>query len=761
MKKLILLLLGMILIFGFAGCNSSASEIELDMDEYISSPTNLVISGTQLSWDAVTNAAGYIVYANNEEVDKVKTNSYDFSSLVGDRLIFQVRTRAPRGMQDSALSASLAHVANKTQEIADINLSIQTHGYSEMLPTGFTQELVNKGMLGSEVETMLTSFDTYNASMEDAEGLMDAYALIDAFMSDINNVEALVSAFVKTVLVEALQAEIDDLEMEIILFEPVYTQVRVEEIQTQIDMLQELLDQIQNDPQAIVLTITTTIEYFMSVEAMITSDLVSNIEALASESPNTINVEELLLVKDEIVHILRDTMPTQEDMLLMYQMYNVLVSVSGATVSGDFSIENYDGKMAAQSLMTLEAFINFINGLDNAYFTAMIDELGSVKSEEMIAAELIILNIKYFDSFKEDNDDLLDEIGDIFTEEEQELVFNQSVGMVDMIEGLDEGSAAVVVDMLSNVHFQTILSLQTVLEDSFDAFLDAFVEMDGEIVRLLVVSQNFYDDYMGDTYSNYALDEEYSNYTEYQHEQTLVSYQIAKQAMYLLDAVLGTMNTEDYQTVFEFIFSLIPDEEMINDNSSGDFGMSMASYAIFLYSTIFESVVEESADEQLELLQNLVEYIVDNDVFTDLYQSEVLLYQYAVGEYGLDYKNSYDRYDEYIEDSYIENWQLIFVANLYDGFMTNGNRGLVDDIIDAVALALVAPDVQTEMGMTSAEVNTMKTNVGLLLDYISNQFDDLKDLNAANLSSSDIEDLDAFYIEIQAKIMQITADPSN
>ncbi len=761
MKKLILLLLGMILIFGFAGCNSSASEIELDMDEYISSPTNLVISGTQLSWDAVTNAAGYIVYANNEEVDKVKTNSYDFSSLVGDRLIFQVRTRAPRGMQDSALSASLAHVANKTQEIADINLSIQTHGYSEMLPTGFTQELVNKGMLGSEVETMLTSFDTFNASMEDAEGLMDAYALIDAFMSDINNVEALVSAFVKTVLVEALQAEIDDLEMEIILFEPVYTQVRVEEIQTQIDMLQELLDQIQNDPQAIVLTITTTIEYFMSVEAMITSDLVSNIEALASESPNTINVEELLLVKDEIVHILRDTMPTQEDMLLMYQMYNVLVSVSGATVSGDFSIENYDGKMAAQSLMTLEAFINFINGLDNAYFTAMIDELGSVKSEEMIAAELIILNIKYFDSFKEDNDDLLDEIGDIFTEEEQELVFNQSVGMVDMIEGLDEGSAAVVVDMLSNVHFQTILSLQTVLEDSFDAFLDAFVEMDGEIVRLLVVSQNFYDDYMGDTYSNYALDEEYSNYTEYQHEQTLVSYQIAKQAMYLLDAVLGTMNTEDYQTVFEFIFSLIPDEEMINDNSSGDFGMSMASYAIFLYSTIFESVVEESADEQLELLQNLVEYIVDNDVFTDLYQSEVLLYQYAVGEYGLDYKNSYDRYDEYIEDSYIENWQLIFVANLYDGFMTNGNRGLVDDIIDAVALALVAPDVQTEMGMTSAEVNTMKTNVGLLLDYISNQFDDLKDLNAANLSSSDIEDLDAFYIEIQAKIMQITADPSN
>jgi len=230
------------LVFGFAGCNSSASELELDMDEFIGSPTNLVITGTQLSWDAVPEASGYIVYANSLEVDKVSTNAYDFSSLDGDKLIFQVRTRAPRGMQDSALSASIAFVSNKTEEIANINFSLESHGYSDILGEGFAQELVNKGMIGSEVESMLVSMDNLLLSFGTAETYPDYYALIDGFMSSFDNIEALVSAFVKTVLVEMLQEQIDELEDQIEYGSGEYF---IQQSQIELDAMQSLLDEIQ------------------------------------------------------------------------------------------------------------------------------------------------------------------------------------------------------------------------------------------------------------------------------------------------------------------------------------------------------------------------------------------------------------------------------------------------------------------------------------------------------------------------------------
>ncbi len=745
MKKFILLLFTMILIFGFVGCNSSASEIDLDMDEFISNPTNLVISGTTLSWDAVEDAAGYIVYANSEEVDKVKTTSYDFGDLEGAKLIFQVRTRAPRGMQDSALSPSLAYVANKTQEIATINAALLSHGYDEVLGADFATELVNKGMIGSEVEAMLTSMDTMMDDMDSVESLSDFYDVMDAFMADVDNVEAVVSAFVNTVLVDALESEIADLEDEMDYGDDYF--YSTDDLQVQLDMLQGLLDQIQDDPDAIVMTITTVIEYFMSVEEMITADLIANIEALAeTEDAGSINVAELLVVKDEIVHILRETMPSQEDMLLMYNMYNVLVSMSGTTtINYDGIVEDYNSKMAAQSLMTLEAFINFLDGLDNAYFTTMISELNSNQSEAMMAAEVMILNVKYFDSYKADNDDLFDEMNEMFTDEEKEAMFDEAVTAFAAMSDTDS-STEMVSEMLSSVNFETLLELQIVLEEAFDAFLNAFVASDGEIIRQVAIAENYSYYYYDEEYQNYATDETFANYTEFRHKESLTNFEVGKEAVYLMDAVLQTVKAEDYQKALDFMFALIPSEDA---SMSDKGGMSLAYFGLM---TVFQSAVDSSSSSQFELLQNVVEYLVDEDVFDDLAQLEIDSYNYGVSEYGADFRNSRSGYED---DSYFDYAELIFAAGVYDGFMTNANRGLVDDIVDAIAIALKDDTIQEESGMTDTEVDTMKTNVGLLLDFLSTEFDDIKDFNASNLTTSNLTTLEDFQDDLMTTLQDI------
>lgn len=46
----------------------------------VAAPTNLALTGTQLSWNAVSNAASYVVYSGDKMVGTTKTNSFTLSS---------------------------------------------------------------------------------------------------------------------------------------------------------------------------------------------------------------------------------------------------------------------------------------------------------------------------------------------------------------------------------------------------------------------------------------------------------------------------------------------------------------------------------------------------------------------------------------------------------------------------------------------------------------------------------------------------------
>lgn len=752
MKKLVLLLFGFFLLFGVAACNTGGSDIDLDMDEFIASPTNLAINGKVLSWDVVENADGYIVYVGGEEEDQVNTNSFDFSGLSGTKLVFQVRTKAPRGMQDSGLSASIAYVADPAAEIALINSAIAN---SDMeLPDGFADELVAKGMIGSEFEDMMDEIDTFVAAVESAETVTEFYNAVDQLLSSIDNVEAIVSAVINTLLVERIEMTIADLEDDMIYYQEWYVDEpqgyykdylgeRIAEIEQQIDAWEQLLNQIETNPDYLVTSVTTTVEYFLSIEQMISTDLVGYIQNLSEiDDPANINVNELVLIKDEIVDILRETMPSQEDMVLMFEIYNTLIAVSGEVVEVETTVENYVGKMAAQTLLSIEAFINFLDALDADYFTAVKAELAVANPNLLNGGEILILTIKYYDTFREDNEALLDQISNIFTDEEQEQLFNDYLASIPEIE--DDEMYPIVITLLGNLNFELILYLQTQFEDAFDAALDAFVARDGEIIRQLIILQGFEEDFWEDYYANWITGDTYASYQEFDLARMLIQMSVAEEALYIVDGVMGVTDNEDYQTLIELIFDAVPADELASQT-----GLELTIINSLL--TLAETTMNSTSADQLELLKNAIEYAVDEEVFATLAQLATDMSEYEETTYGEDY---------YYDDPYLDNAILITVAGLYDGFMTSGNRGLVDDILVEFIAALSDTNVKDLTGLTDEQISNIETNIDELLDFVKTGLGEIADMDPTDLSEADLAQIESFTSELQMRVMYLTEDNS-
>lgn len=749
MKKFLLIITAVLLAFGFVGCNKSGSELDIDLDEFIETPTNLNITNKVLSWDSVENADGYIIFVNGEEEDSVKTNSYDFGSLTGDSLIFQVQTKAPRGMQDSGLSVSIAYVANATQEIASISQTLSDLSWN--VPEGFSEELVRKGMTNVELEGYMEAFDVYNASLETAESMMDHYNALNTLLSNFQNIEAIISALVITVLPLSIQEQIDELQ-EQLDNSSYYYYVDQEEIEMSIASLEALLLEIQNNPDDIVISIRATMDYLMSIEELISTDLVTYIQNLVNEvdveDPN-FNIDEIILIKEEIVDVLRETMPSQEDMILMYQLFDVVASVSESSISLEVTVDDVTGKMAVSTMYSFEAAINFLDSLDQEYFEVIFSIIEENEDYDLYVAEKVIKTIEYYDAFRDDNEALLESISNVFTDEEKEIMFDDYISSMqdnEIIEDEYGDQLDSLFTAFSNLNFELLLYLETTSKEAFDAALDVFVERDGELLKSLIILQGFTYYTYYDDYSNDATNESYENFGEFSHYQTLSTYDFLKELLYVLDGMFNTIDDEDYGTLIEVIFAVIPTDLLVPaleiDNAS----------AVSLKAA-FNTMMDETKGNQLELIQNLVGYIIDEDVIDDLYQVEEDLYSYWTTEY-----NNVDYLYIVENDTYVKYAFMIEMASYYADFMNNANRGLLDGIIDELVLFMRNSAFLENTLLTNDQIDYFATNVNDLLDYIKTTLNQIGDFDASDLSSSEVEEIEAFMDEVSDRLFRIFTD---
>jgi hypothetical protein len=725
MKKLFLLFIMMFAVFGFVACNNGGSDVEISYDEQIAFPTNLSIDGKILNWNAVADATGYDVYVDGEKVKTVKTTSYDFSSLDGSRLIFTVVTLAPRGMQDSEHSVSIAYMANKTAEIAAMKLAVST---SDMpLTDEFAEELVNKGMLASEFEAMVDALKTFSESTDTIDNPTEAYTAIDTMMDSMVNMEAVISAFVKTMLPDLLDEQIASLESDITYYQTMIDsgydywgdfQDRVDEYNTQIDMLTELKTTISASQDNVIKTILFVFDYIMSIEEMVTADLITKITTLSeTEGIEDLNVNEVVLIKEEIVNILTETMPLQSELVLVINTLNslagLLENIEGVEEVGTIV---YPEKMAGSMLLSFDAYIKYIDNFDLAFFTELKAIGTSNDSEYTMQAKIATLVITYFDNFLEENEDLLDEIDAVYTDEEKELMYNDAIAMLE--DSLSEQGFSPITD-LSFLSFDLVMALEVIFDDAFNDLLDAFVASEGEILMLIAEMQEYEDEFWSLSYMEQDWD-------EYDYNSTIYQFKIMDQAAYLMNSIVSGRTQADFEEVRGLFIAVY--KETIT------FFMEGATFTE-IQSTVaaIDAFLLNTTEEQYTLIQSIFAFVDEEDIF-------------------LDYANAYETLyaDDFAamnsEDSMY--FQVAFAIDAYNIYMTSANRANINAIIDEVVI-LLAADVFADAGL-----ETYPGLVTDLLDYIDTIDAEVAGFDYTNLTTANKARLDEIMTEIETIVMQ-------
>ncbi|MDY0011137.1 MAG: hypothetical protein RBR96_05310 [Candidatus Izemoplasmatales bacterium] len=720
MKKLFMLFIMMFAVLGFVACNNNGgSDVEVNYDEQIAFPTNLRIEGKILKWDAVAEADGYIVYVDGEKVKSVSKNEYDFSGLDGDRLVFTVVTNAPRGMQDSEHSVSIAYMANKTEETAAMKLAVSTSGLP--LSDEFAEELVNKGMLASEFEAMVDAITTMTET--EIDGPEEAYAAIDTMMESVTNVEAVISAFVKTMLPDLIDDQIASLEDDKEYYQEQidngwdyngYYQDRIDELDDQIQVMEDLKDQIAASSEDVVKTILVVMEYIMSIEEMVTADLITNIANLSeTSSPEDLNVEELVLVKDEIVNILTQTMPTQSELVLVINTLNSFVGLLETVEEVQIGELANPEKMAGTMLLSFEAYLKFIENFDLDFFTELKAIAVSDDSEAMIQAQVAILVITYFDDFLAENEELLDNIEAVYTDAEKEEMFNDYMDMVESYWAENEDAPITEVNFLS---FQKTMALKAIFEEAFEDLLDAFVASEGEILLLIAEQQDWQDTFWD---QDDPVWEEHDYFSQY------YQFKIMDQAVYLLNSVISGRSQDDFIEVRglfidaykEFINEIVPDATYTQVQS---------------LVTAIDAFLANTTEEEYELIQSLAAYMDEEDVFLDYANAFETLYS--------------DDYDAiYGDDS--NYFQIAFAFDVYSGYMTSGNRANIDVLIDEAGI-LLATSYFAQYNLS--EYPEIAKD---LLDYIDTVDNEVAGFDYTNLTTANKTRIDEILTELQEIVM--------
>jgi hypothetical protein len=703
MKKIVLVFLLVVSVFALAACTRGGTDLDLNYDEQIDAPTALKISGNMLSWNSVKDAKGYIIYINDVKVDTVDTNSYDFSSEIEDRMIFKVVTEAPRGMQDSVASVTIAYVKNKDAEISAINDYIIDNDMS--MSDEFAAELVNKGMLADEFTTMMDGMETLIDDMPYASDLDDMYQLLDEAMDDVTNIEALVSAIVKTMLPEQIDDEIYWLEQDVVYYTELlnqdwgwnadYYQSRIDDLNAQIEALKDLKAEIITNSDNVVQSIMVAVNYVMSVQSMITDDLIDGLmEISETEELQDLNVSEFILVKEEVVNILTETMPELKDVTVMIKTLETFSEYAYEMQDVEVSLPSSAEKMAGQMLMSMEAFIRFIDMIDEEFIETMKEIDNDNISDHHKQAKSATLLVTYFDQYKKDNQGLFDQINDIYSDEEKEAILNDNIQILeDQMEDME-----VDVD-LSFMTFEVLMDMQIVFEDAFDDLLDAIVKSEGSFF-MAVADMRELDDEL------YDKDYENRDYEEYYLMSDVYAFKMLNEASVLIHAVVSGRSESDYELVSNFMVQYVLEIGGIS------LGLVSNESDYEEFKEDFMTFYANTTTEQYDLIQSIVEYIDDNDVFLNV---------------ATDLEDAYlddpeGRYDEMLYFS------TVHMIRAYDDLMTRSNKSDLNIIIDELEAL-----VQTDLIDDNYDGDNLADDLREIMTYL--------DTVSGEIAGFDVEDL--------------------
>lgn len=723
-KRLILLALMLFAAFGFVACNTTTTIPTGTGSGQADVPTNLAISGTVLSWDAVSGVTQYIIYIDGVESATVSTTSYDFSSKIGSNtsLTFRVVAKGGAGVEDSDMSVSVAYVANPAQEISEIEDAIATNEYLSGAPEGFAAELVRKGVVSDDFTADMTALDTFMAAVEAANGNVVAInAALSAFIAAVPHYEAYISAFV-VVLPQGIDEQIANLNDDIAYWEQEKTdpytwyteeecQAYIDEDQASIDRLTDLKATLEANSDDVTLVLTRLLDYLINIQSNLTVTLLNNIQTQINGDDRP-TAAEIVAIKDEAVNILLDNLPAAADLEFAY---DVLLTFEAAIVGSPLPVAGMTTEMAATSLLGMELELRFLLSLDATFIDGVFAAIDDSRSGNEAQVEIAILVLKKVAAFQTAQATLITQMENTFTEAQKEDLFDSFIDSIPELaaaQGAPQDEINAIVAGLSDVTYAMVTAAADVFDAQGQKILDYLVASDGEVLRLIATAANFESDWDYDQYYNYVYfylnnytNTEYDNETRFEIAKMLAVAAAVGGVFEALDPTLATLTEADVTAIVNLVAAALPTALLAN----GDF---TEADVITLVNAMKTAISTQDANV-LTLFGDLVDYVNTEDLTADFAALVTELDTWYVAQYGTDWMNA-----ESVDESRMMYAYAIFAAHNLTAFVTSGRRALIDGIVDQAFTFMSTAEFLEANNLTIDDVNAMQTEVEGMIDDV-------------------------------------------
>jgi hypothetical protein len=367
-------------------------------------------------------------------------------------------------------------------------------------PDAFAEELANKGMTAGDLDALFTSMESLeNMNPTSMSGM---YEVVDGVMDDmdLDMIEALVSSLIKVELPAMIEDRLDfmrefDGECAYERWDSTEECYYYNDFTQDIAQLEDLLEYIENNADEAVRSVMIVVEYVMTVQDGIETDIIDNIETIANtEEPSAATITLMLSVKNDLVNLLKDNLPEVEDFVMINTTMMALVSVMSQEAV-DMSFVSIP-KQSAAAHMSFELFFNFLLEIDQAYMESMVDLMVDESSENTKA--FIKSNIDLLDTYYENNQTLIDEMNNLYTDEEREnlyteymifqaystfMTFTPMMNQINDMDAMEEDIREIVETYLD---YDSVVILGEMMNENMGQLLDDIIASDYAIVDSMV-----------------------------------------------------------------------------------------------------------------------------------------------------------------------------------------------------------------------------------------------------------------------------------
>jgi hypothetical protein len=269
---------------------------------------------------------------------------------------------------------------------------------------------------------------------------------------------------------------------------------RIEDIQRQIEMATIIIDMLENEPEYIRTIIEEVGTYIQTVYQAVPASLVEDIEALLESGE--LSMSEVLILKDEVVQILIDTIPAESSFEIFYE---TLITMAGSMFGYNVTtVAGHAGTMAQIQRNSTLLGLEFLLSIDETAineFQAITDGMVTQgyydEFEEMYyegytdptkVAELIVFVLTYLDNFLTEQATLVSAIEaiDVTPMVVDFVGFGVAIAKTQLEDELDPALYAKVSMLLDEL----IIQLPNYIE-----FYELVYEMDKALIQHVVVTE--------------------------------------------------------------------------------------------------------------------------------------------------------------------------------------------------------------------------------------------------------------------------------